>query len=208
MRYSDKMRIFRNKLALLLGFVSTISVGLAVDKDKGGKFTPPAIDDVATKQSTDGLTIAAVPYTTDSQARTAFGKTNPYEYGMLPVLVLMRNESKVTVKLSQMKVQYIDASRDRIDATPASEVRYARSPKRPSYGPGPIPGVRIKGKNPLAAEEIEMRGFSAKMLPPGEAAYGFFYFRTGHRHGSRIYITGIQDASTGKEFFYFDIPLD
>jgi len=56
--------------------------------------------------------------------------------------------------------------------------------------------------------QFEGRAFGAKMLPPGESAHGFVYFFTGHRTGSRIYLTGIQQAATGKELFYFDVPLD
>ena len=46
------------------------------------------------------------------------------------------------------------------------------------------------------------------MLPPGESAHGFFYFRTAHRSGASLYVTGMREASSGKDLFYFDIPLD
>ena len=45
------------------------------------------------------------------------------------------------------------------------------------------------------------------MLPPGEQANGFFYFQTSHRRGAKIYLTGIREANSGKELFYFEIPL-
>lgn len=194
----------------ILGLAASIQAGLAVDKDKEkARFAPPDIDAVETKQTADGLTIAAIPYATETMAKSAFGKVNPYEHGMLPVLFLIRNASKETLRLQGLKVEYIDRNRERIEATPASEVKYSRGPRRPSMTPSPIPGVRLGGrKNPLAAEEIEMRGWSAKMLPPGEAAFGFFYFQTGHRTGSRLYVTGIQRAATGQELIYFDVPLD
>jgi hypothetical protein len=191
---------------MLLGLVASIASVHAIDKDK--KFTPPPIESIAAKQANGGVTIAAVPFTQDEQARTAFGKLNPYEHGILPVLVVMKNDGKGAVRLQAMKVEYIDGSRDRIEQTPAADVKYSKAPKRPSYGPGPIPGVRLKGKNPLAAEEIELRAFAPKMLPAGETAHGFFYFKTGHRRGARLYVTGIQDAATGQELFYFDIPID
>ena len=124
------------------------------------------------------------------------------------MLLVIRNESKEAIRLSEMRVEYVDRSRQRALAIPASEVKYTRAPKRPSYGPGPIPGIRRKGKNPLAAEEIETRAFAAQMLPPGESAYGFVYFQSGHRPGSSLYITGLKNASSGKELFYFDIGLD
>ena len=45
------------------------------------------------------------------------------------------------------------------------------------------------------------------MLPPGESAYGFVYFQTGHTRTSRLYITGITEAQTSQELFYVEVPL-
>jgi hypothetical protein len=73
-------------------------------------------------------------------------------------------------------------------------------------GPGGKPKILAK-KNPLDAWEIEGRAFAAKMLPPGQSASGFFYFRTGLQHGATIYLNGLTEAATGKELFYFEIPL-
>jgi len=198
---------FRRLMPVLV-FAAGVTAAWAIDKDKA-RFTPPAIDSVETRQTNDGVMIAAVPYNTESLASQAFGKLNPYQYGILPVLVMIRNDSKQTLKLETMRIEYIDKSRERVEATPAGEVKYSRSPKRPSYSPSPIPGVRIGGgKNPLANSVIEERAFTAKMLPPGENAWGFVYFQTGHRSGSHIYLTGIEQAPSGKELFYFDVPLD
>jgi len=202
------MRVVCKKLRPLVALVASISALSGVDRDKG-RFNPTPIEKVDTKQTADGVTVAVVAYNSESEAHAAFGKVNPYEFGILPVLLMISNESKETLKLEGMTVEYIDKGRDKIEATPASEVKYARSPKRPSMTPSPIPGIRLGGKkNPLAAEEIEMRGWTAKMLPPGESAHGFIYFQTGHRSGSHVYITGIRQAATGHELFYFDIPLD
>jgi hypothetical protein len=71
----------------------------------------------------------------------------------------------------------------------------------------PLPPLR-KHKNPLNVWEIEGRGFAAKLLPPHESANGFFYFQTSNRPGSKFYLTGVKVASSGKDIFYFEIPLD
>ena len=47
-----------------------------------------------------------------------------------------------------------------------------------------------------------------KLVPKGETVYGFFYFEADYRPGSKLYLTGLSDASSGKEYFYFDLPLD
>lgn len=200
--------VFR-KLMPVLVLAAGVTAAWGIDKDKA-RFTPPAIDSVETKQTADGVTIAAVPYNTEPLAAQAFGKLNPYQYGVLPVLLMMRNDSKQTLKLEPMRIEYIDKSRERVEATPAAEIKYSRSPRRPNYNPSPIPGVRIggRGKNPLANSVIDERAFAAKMLPPGESAWGFVYFQTGHRPGAHLYLTGIEQAPSGKELFYFDVPLD
>ena len=46
------------------------------------------------------------------------------------------------------------------------------------------------------------------MLPPGDTASGFFYFHTASHAGSILYVTGIEEAATGQELFFFEIPLD
>ena len=55
--------------------------------------------------------------------------------------------------------------------------------------------------------EIEGRAMSAKILPPGESASGFFYFQTIMQPGSMIYLNGLYEAASGKEIFYFELPL-
>jgi hypothetical protein len=73
-------------------------------------------------------------------------------------------------------------------------------------GPGGKPKILAK-KNPLDAWEIEGRAFAAKMLPAGQSASGFLYFRTGLQRGATIYLNGLTEAATGKELFYFEISL-
>jgi hypothetical protein len=88
-------------------------------------------------------------------------------------------------------------------------VKYLRGASRPGMISGP-PGMGVKvlsKKNPLDVWEIEGRAFAAKMLPAGQTASGFFYFATGIQRGSTLYLSGITEAGTGKELFYFEIPL-
>ena len=46
------------------------------------------------------------------------------------------------------------------------------------------------------------------MLPPGDSAYGFFYFNSVHWEESILYITGIYEAASGQELFYYEITLE
>lgn len=193
-------------LVLLL----SITAALWADKKDAG-FRPEPAESYATKQTIEGLTIAVQPFDDPEEAKSAFGKLNPYEQGVLPVLVVIKNDGKDTVKLDTMQVVYVAPKGRKVDATPAADVLYLKAGGRPKVSNSPIPtgGPRIKvAKNPLKNDVIIERAFSAKMLPPGDSAHGFFYFQTGHTRGTSLYISGIRNAQTGKELFFFEIPLD
>ena len=74
-------------------------------------------------------------------------------------------------------------------------------------GPTGTPKVIRNKKNPLDSWEIEGRAFAAKMIPPGQSASGFFYFQTDYQKGARLYLTGLSEADTGTELFYYEIPM-
>jgi hypothetical protein len=189
-------------LVLLL----SIAAASAADKDK---FEVGSAGSFPAKQTVSQVTIGVSPYDSDAKAKTAFGKLNPYKHGILPVLVVIQNDSPTAVRLDEIQVEYHGPNRTKVEATPASEVRFASGPKEPRVTPAPTVGVGIgRRKNPLDTWEIEGRAFAAKMIPPGESAHGFFYFQTGLQRGANIYLTGLKDAASGKELFYFEIPLD
>lgn len=180
------------------------------DTDKA-RFNAGTVADYQTRQTVDQVTIAASPFLNDEEAHRAFGKKlNPNKEGILPVLVVIQNGRGQALFLENMKVELLTPDRRRVEATPAQDVRYVAGADRPKVSQGPIPGQQriTKKKNPLATWEIEGRAFSARMLPPNESASGFFYFRAPFRSGSQLYVTGLREASTGKELFYFEIPLE
>jgi hypothetical protein len=196
---------FSSKLFLLL---LSIAAAWGADKEKA-KFDPGPVTAFEARQTIDKLTIAARPYVGDDEARPAFGKNNPNKYGILPVLLVMQNDGTQVLALDRMRVKYITPRGEDIEATPAEELRYVLGGTKPDLVPGPLPRMPGSGrrKNPLDTWEITGRAFAARMLAPGESAHGFVYFQTGHRSESRVYVTGIREAATGKELFFFEIPL-
>ncbi len=172
-------------------------------------FQVKPVDQYANKQTNEAVTIAAEPFITDEQTKEPFGKLNPWQHNILPILVVIRNDSKSAVRLEGLHFTYELPDRSRVDAIPAADVKYSKGPSRPKAAVGPLGGVKIGGsKNPLADPSIEVRAFSAKMLPPGETASGFVYFETDVTSaGASLYLTGLQNAATGKDLYYFEIPL-
>ena len=180
---------------------------LADDKKSDAKFSPGPVSSYNAKQTNDNVTVAVSAYDTEELAHTAFSKLDPNQYGVLPVLVIIQNDTDQALKLDRVQVEYTSFDRQHVEATPPSEVQTLGGGRRPSMPTGtPIP--RIKHKSPLNSAEIEVRGFAAQMLPAHESAHGFFYFQTEHRPGAKFYLTGIKVAATGKDILYFEIPLD
>ena len=186
-----------------LSIILSISAALADEKDK--RFSPGPASSYPTKQVQGKVTVAAVPYVNDDEIRSAFGKGNPYKAGVLPVLVIIQNDSDQALRLD-LEAAYIDAREKHIDAiSPRDILAAGPGPKRPNVGVGsPIP--LPKKKNPLKEWEIEGLAFTARMVPPGESVHGFFYFQTQLEPAARLYLTGLSEAKSGKELFYFEIP--
>ena len=195
--------VFKN-LALLL----SISAGLAADKDTTFKAAPAA--SYASHQSNAQITIGVDPYVTPDKVQLAFGKLDPGQWGVLPVLVVIQNDSDKAIRLDRLKLQYSGPNRERVDATPARDVRYLKPPQRPSSIDGPMGRVKVlkPKKNPLDEWEIEGRALAAVMLPPGQSASGFVYFQTRLQSNATLYLNGLYEAATGKEILYFELPLE
>lgn len=189
----------------------SIAVAAAADKDKDkARFAPGPASSYAVHQTLDQITLAAMPFLSDAETATAFDRVNPNRYGVLPVLVILENGTGKALRLN-IKAEFVTADGKHIDATPPEDVqRVGLVPKAPRVGagPSPIPLPSRGKKGPLGIFEIEGYAFAAKLLPIGERAFGFFYFQAEHEPGSRLYLTGIKDAATGKDYFYYELPLD
>jgi len=159
--------------------------------------------------TSQGVTIAAVPYITEEQTKTAFGKLNPNNYSVLPVLLVIENTGNGTIRVDRLKLEYVAPGDVRIENTPARDVKYLEGAARPTMIPGPPVGVHVKTrKSPLNEWEIDGRAFNADMVPPHDKAGGFIYFQTAPGRGAKVVINGLVDAKSGQELFFFEIPLE
>ena len=162
------------------------------------KFTPGAAASYQSHQTSEKVTVGVMPYFDYQDARPVFGKRNPYNFGVLPVLVVIQNDSGKTIKVRNLKAVWATPDGDHVDATPAKDVRFLNPPSRPTTMPGQ---PKIFGhKNPLDTWEIEGRAFAAEMLPPGQSASGFFYFQTGYQRGSSLYLSGLREVDSGGSY--------
>ncbi|MGQ9918946.1 MAG: hypothetical protein ACUVS7_16180 [Bryobacteraceae bacterium] len=193
------MRLARKTLIVSLWAVLFAASGQA-------PFRPKPAESYPSRQKVGPLVLAAVRFESDEETKALFGGTNPNDYGVLPVLLILENHGEETLLLDRMRVTYQFRGGE-VQPTPAQELPGVLGPRRPSLGPrAPIP--LPKKKNPLRKVEFETRAFGAKTILKGETAHGFFYFETPHRPGAFLYVTGIREGSSGKELFYAEVPVD
>jgi len=193
----------------LLLFLSIAATSLTAGGDKP-KFEVKPVMAYAHRQTSENVTIAAEPMETDEQTRDAFGKVNPWRYGILPVLIVIRNDGPDAIRVDRMQFAYTFPDGTRVEATPARDVRFIHGTTAPKGLSGPTGGIRLSRapKNPLAEWEIEGRAFAAKMVPAGQSASGFAYFQVSQSSAAAsVYITGLDNAVSGKELYFFEIPM-
>lgn len=190
--------------------VIVLSIASAFAVDKKPLFSTEPAAAYPGHATQEKITIGVKPYNTDALAATAFGKVKPHSRGILPVLVVIQNDTGKPLRL-ELKAEFVTADMEHLDAmTPDDVVRFEGIQKRPGMRPptAPIPIPRKVKKGPLNTPEIEGRAFNVKLLPPGESANGFFYFQASDIAGAHLYLTGIRDAASNQSYFYFEVPLD
>jgi len=153
------------------------------------------------------VTIGAKSFDKEELTESAFGKkVDLLKYGVLPVLVVVENKGKEAVDLQSLEVSLVASDGRHASAVGPEDLIHLGSPaKRPGIKQTPIP--MPKKKNPMNSPEIVVRGFSAKMIPPGDSASGFFYFEAKPERGDKLYVNGMREARSGKEIMYFEFPL-
>ena len=159
-------------------------------------------------QASDKVTIGAKPFNTEDLTAEAFGKkADLLKYGVLPVLVVIENNRDKALDLRDLEINLVGADGRHVTAVNPEDIPFlATEGKHPGMSPVRIP--LPKKKNPLNAPEIVTRAFSAKMLPPGDSASGFFYFEARSEAGDRLYMNGLRDARSGQDIMYFEFPLE
>ena len=179
------------------------------DKKNDAKFSPGPASSYPTKQTNDKVTLAAVAYDTEELAHTAFGKLDPNQYGVLPVLVIIQNDTDQALKLDHVEVEYTGVDNRHVEATPASDVQtLGGPPKQPPWGMAARYRLHESTRIRWSAWEIEGRASRPRCCRRMNRPTAFSISRPTHRPGAKFYLTGIKMASTGQDILYFEIALD
>ena len=159
-------------------------------------------------QNSDHVVIGAKSFKTEEMTSEVFGKDPLLRYGVLPVLVVIKNNRERTLDLRNLEVNLVGADGRHVTEVKAEELPYLASKSKPS-GEIPLPKLPLpKKKNPLSGPELVGRAFAARMLPPGDSASGFFYFEARPEPGDKLYLNGLRDTPSGQEILYFEFEID
>lgn len=201
--------------ALALCFTLTASQKDASQKE-GPSYRAKPADAYPARDAHEGLTVAAEPFDTPDEVREAFGKNDPHRVGILPLLLVITNNSDKAVRLDNLKVEFITYNRQKIEPTAARDVAARMRKQTQTSGNIPVPKPRI-GLPGVGGEsdrglDVLINAFEVRMAVPRSTVAGFLYFDTGRLQnwisGSKLFLTGMKWANNGQELMYFEVDLD
>jgi hypothetical protein len=182
------------------------------------EFVKPAAKPAASYPAHDthtdeGVTIAADPY--DMPDKASIFTINYQEQGLLPIFVVVTNDTDQPLALSGMKAQLQTADRTKITPSDADDIYRRLSRPNRSNNPYPLPLPRsnkVKGAvSRKTLDEIQNAAFNAKAVEPHTTQAGFFFFDVAGISapvaGARLYVTGVRNAK-GDDLMYFEIALE
>jgi len=161
------------------------------------------------------VAIAADPY--ETKERTKFFKLHYLDNDILPVLIVVTNESDRTIDLTDVRMQFITADDERLPAALPEEIvrRMSRdSDAAPRVLPAPVP-IPLPARKPIDNKvqvEMDEYGFNTPRVEPHSSVEGFLWYdmhglKKPWAAGAQIYVKMIHDAD-GNDLFPFTILLD
>jgi hypothetical protein len=217
--YNQEMEQRRDSARLSTSFSSILLCALAFSAAAFGakefiKPVPkPAPTYPAHDQHTDeAVTVAVDPY--DMADKAQIFTINYREEGLLPIFVIVTNESDQPISLSSVKAQFVTVNRTKISPADSDDIYRRLSHPTRSDSPSRLPFPRKKVKGAVSAkalDEIQNAGFNAKAVEPHSTQAGFLFFDVAGIStplaGAHFYLTGVRNAK-GDELMYFEIPLE
>ena len=170
--------------------------------------TYPAHDD----HSDEKVSVALDPY--DLADKASIFAVHYNEIRMLPILLIITNDSDQPISLTDMKAELVTVNRAKLSPAVADDIyrRVSHPSTRGTSYPLPFPTKKAKGGvSKQDQDEIENAQFGAKAVEPHTTQAGFLFFDvegiSTPLPGAHFYLTGVRDAK-GNELMYFEVPLE
>lgn len=162
------------------------------------------------------VTVAADPY--DTGDKQQIFSADYREHGILPVLLVITNDSDQPITLLNLDLTLVTVRRDKLPAATLDEIarriqRQMKRPDAPRRSPVPLPLPRRSSPSVPreVRDELDAAMFHAKAVEPHATAAGFVFFDyTGISNplaGARLICSGLKN-SDGQELFFFEIPME
>jgi hypothetical protein len=176
-----------------------------------------------TRDTHQNLTVAADPYVSaDRYSKTLFGKTSPYEAGIVAINVYFKNDNDAPIRLNPSGV-LLTISVPRQDhekllpLTPAEVANRAILKARANPSASRLPFPRSEGTSGKGKAWDEMNSMiqslvlSTDVLPPHATTHGFLFYDVDHQFDairySTVYIPDLFFMTDKKALLFFEIDL-
>ena len=195
-------------------FLFVVAVSLVCSAGK--EFSMPKTQPAAAYPSHDyhsseKVTVGLDPY--DAPPKSNIFVVNYHELELLPILMVITNDSDQPITLSNIKAELVTADGTKLSVASDDDIyrRLSHPTASGSRAPLPFPTKRVKGGvNSKEWNEISAASFKAKAVEPRGSQSGFVFFDVSDvpnpLRGSRFYLTGVEDSS-GNALMYFEVPL-
>ena len=176
------------------------------------------------KDTHQGFTVSADPYTDADRAKKEFGKADPYKAGILAVQVFFKNDlnAPVHVDLSTIRLDVKNPNGEHANiralTAPQAAARIAHpkgiSSPKPRHFPVPLPGGNLPGKDSKTQDmEDKLTPFSLQsdVVPPNGTLHGVIFFDISGQFDvvshSSLYVPDVKSVASQSSMIYFEVPL-
>jgi hypothetical protein len=161
------------------------------------------------------VAIAAEPY--DTKEKASLFRVDYLSHGVMPVRLIVTNNSNRPINLSQARILFQTAAGDRIQAAEPEDVERLMNRKEREGAkipmPGPIGNIHLKPKGSIKEinEDFDQFEYGAIVVEPHSTRAGFLFYDVSDLDhplkGAKLHLHKLRDAD-GNELFYFEIPFD
>jgi hypothetical protein len=205
-------RFSRARFCLALALVMAVPLLCLAAKQFSMPRTQPAFSYPAhDHHAKENVTVAVDPY--DASPKANIFTVNYHDHDLLPILLVVTNDSDQPLELSGMSAELVTADRAKLSAATEDDIlrRISHPHASGARVPVPFPTKRVKGGvNSKELDEIQSAQFKAKAVEPRSSQAGFLFFDISDLPnplaGAHFYLTGVRDSS-GHELMYFEVEL-
>jgi len=175
------------------------------------------------KDTHQGFTISADPYTDAGRAKKEFGKADPYKAGILAVQVFFQNDlnAPVHVDLSTIRLDVKNPNGEHANIRAltvpqtAARIAHPKGPAtpRPRHFPG-LPGGNLPAKDSKTQDvEDKLTPFSLQsdVVPSNGTLHGMIFFDISGQFDmvahSSLYVPDVKSVASQNSMIYFEVPL-